>query len=399
MNKPVLLLLSLLCVLPQRCSQDGSERPAAPVATPTERTATTTHSQSPELVCLSDESRDLVGIETEKVTPRACRSVFQAMGRVLAPQPQTAIVSYAFPGRVAEVHVKVGDWVEKGQGLVTLESQNVGDAKCDFYKAAAACELAKANFEREQRLSEAGIGVKKNFVAAETELKLAQANVEAAEKKLHVLGFTEEQVKEAARTHQISPAITLYAPISGKVVAVKAVRGGMVEQAAEILRIIDLRSLWVDAEIYEKDLSKVKVGQKVEIRIPAYPGEQFAGQVTYIGDMVDDDTRTITVRTEVANGDCRLKPGMFADVAILLNGSDPVLTVPVAAVLEQGRRQIVFVKEKDGYQRREVETALLEDGRRQVLKGLKAGEEVVAQGNHQLKSILERESLEAAHSH
>jgi cobalt-zinc-cadmium efflux system membrane fusion protein len=325
--------------------------------------------------------------------------VLKAMGKVLAPQPQMAIVGYAFPGRIAEIRTSVGQWVEKGQPLIVLESQDVGQAKSDYYKAIASHELAQLNLEREQRLLEGGIGLKKNLLAAEAEHKVAHVDLEAAEKRLHILGFTEKQVEEAACNHETNPTIILNAPITGKVVASEAILGKMVDPATEILRIVDIRSLWVDAEIYERDLAKVKDGQRVEIRVPAYPGETFTGTVTYIGDLVDEETRTITVRTEVANDDRRLKPGMFADVNLLLGGGEPVLIVPAAAVLEEGRRQVVFVKEQNGFRRREVETTILEGDCLQVVKGLAVGDEVVTQGNHQLRSVLERETLEAAHDH
>ncbi len=355
--------------------------------------------QNAETVCLPDSGQKIVGIETAQVELKEGRSVLEAMGKILAPQPQMAIVSYAFPGRIAEVRTKVGDWVEKGQALILLESQDVGQAKSDYYKAVASHELTQLNLDREQHLMDAGIGLKKNFLAAEGEHKVAHVDLETAEKRLHVLGFTEEQVEQVARIHEISPTIALDAPIAGKIVASEAVLGRMVDAATEILRIVDARLLWVDAEIYERDLAKVKTGQRVEIHVPAYPSEVFSGTVTYIGDLVNDQTRSITVRTEVANDDLRLKPGMFAHVDILMNGKEPVLTVPSAAVLEEGRRQVVFLQGKDGFRRREIETRPLEGDRLQVLKGLEAGDVVVTQGNHQLRSVLERETLEAAHAH
>ncbi|MGI6414148.1 MAG: efflux RND transporter periplasmic adaptor subunit [Thermoguttaceae bacterium] len=351
------------------------------------------------VVRLSSASLELSGVESARVEAHQGRRVLKAMGKILAPQAQTAIVSYSFPGRVSEVHAKVGDWVEKGQTVIVLESQEVGEAKSEFFKSVAALDLAKLNLEREKRLVENGIGVKKGLVTAEADYVMAQANAEAAEKRLHVLGFTEERVEEITHKHEISPSVTLTAPISGKVVASKAILGGMVDQTVEIVTIVDPRLLWADAEVYEKDLAKVKVGQAVELCVPAYLGEVFRGKVSYIGDLVDEETRTITVRTEVANDDLRLKPGMFADVCILRNGGEPMVLVPSAAVLEEGDRKIVFVKHADGFARREVETCCVEGDEVEIVKGLDLGEEIVVQGNHQLKSELQRELLEASHAH
>lgn len=155
----------------------------------------------------------------------------------------------------------------------------------------------------------------------------------------------------------------------------------------------------MDAEIYEKDLAKVKLGQKVEITVPAYPGEVFEGVLCYIDDLVCEVTRTITVRAEVDNDPCKLKPRMFADVEILLNGGEQMLVVPSAAILEEGDRKILFVKEGDYFVRREVETGIVDGDYWPILKGLDAGEEVVIEGNHELKSKLKEEVLKAAHVH
>jgi cobalt-zinc-cadmium efflux system membrane fusion protein len=350
-------------------------------------------------VQLPETAHDLVGIKLEKVISRECKAILKAMGKILAPQPRTAIVSHAFPGRVAEIHGAVGDWVEKRQNLITLESQYVGDAKSGFYKAIACCELAGVNLRRQGRLLEEGIGTKRAHLAAEAEYKVAQASKEAAEKMLHVLGFDEDEVGQITGTHQISPTIELSAPIAGRVVEMEVVRGSLVDQSTEILTIIDTTLLWANAEIYEKDLSKIKIGQKVELTVPAYPEDVFEGSVSYIGDVVNEPSRTITVRAEVGNDDQRLKPGMFADVDILLNGVEETLVVPVAAVLEDGRRKIVFVKEKGQFEQREIKTGAVDGDHLQVLEGLSVGEEVVIEGNHQLRSVLRADLLHAAHTH
>ncbi|MGQ9573835.1 MAG: efflux RND transporter periplasmic adaptor subunit [Thermoguttaceae bacterium] len=351
------------------------------------------------VVRLPDSVQELVEIKVEPAKYRKCPTLLKAMGKILAPRPQTAIVSHAFPARVAEIRVEVGDWVKKGQELVILESKDVGEAKADFYKALASHELAKNNLAREERLLHEGVGVKKNFVAAEAEYKVAQANLEVAHKKLHILGFTEVEVNQIAQTHQINPAITLCAPIEGKIVEIKAVRGAMVDPATQLLTIIDPRSLWIEAELYEKDIAKIRIGQEVEIRVPAYPERVFHGRVGYIGDVVNPETRTITVRTELANDAQLLKPGMFADVDIVLDEGHRALVVPLAAILEEGDQKFVFVKQKDHFVRREVRTGSVFQKCQQVTGGLVPGELVVVEGNHQLKSKLQEDVLKAAGVH
>jgi cobalt-zinc-cadmium efflux system membrane fusion protein len=320
------------------------------------------------------------------------------MGKVLARQTHKAIVSYAFPARIAEVHVAVGDWVKQGQPLVTVQSEEVGEARSAFHRAHADSELARANFEREQRLFDRGVGAQKSLLSAEAELKVAQANLEAAEKKLHVLGFSEEQVRLIDETHQVNPIITLFAPLTGRVIENNAVLGDMVDQSSEILTIMDPTTLWVDAEIYERDIARVRPGQEVSVSVPAYPGEVFGGRLSYVGDVLKEDTRTVTVRTEVGNSDHRLKPGMFADVQISLNGATHALAVPEAAVLDNQQGRIVFVAVDGGYVPRDVEIGAKHEGYVEILEGLEAGERVVTTGAFQLKSKL-HENLEGLDAH
>jgi cobalt-zinc-cadmium efflux system membrane fusion protein len=346
---------------------------------------------SGERVTLSPEEMETIEVQTVPVTRRPIDSRLSVMGKVLVPQNRKAIVSYAFPARVAEVHVAVGDWVKRGQTLLTLESEEVGTAKLKFHKARADLQLAKASFERESHLFERGVGAQKSLLAAEAERQVAEATLETAEKKLHVLGFTEDQVREIESSHQVHPSISLNAPISGRVIESQAVLGAMVDQSTEILTLMDPTTLWVDAEIYERDIARVHPGQKVTISVPAYPDQSFGGTLSYVGDVLKEDTRTVTVRTEVENPQHRLKPGMFADVQISMNGASPALVVPKEAVLDDGPERIVFVRSGDGFEVRPVEVGGRRNGDLEITAGLREGEAVATVGAFQLKSKMARE--------
>ncbi len=352
-----------------------------------------------EPIELSADEKEAIEIETVTASFMPLKSHLQAMGKVLAHPLRKAIVSYAFPARISQIHVRIGDWVKAGQRLVTLQSEEVGKAKSEFYKAQADHELAKVNFEREKRLFDRGVGAKKNFLATEAEFKVAEANLDAAEKKLHVLGFTEEQVKTISETHQINPVIILFAPIGGKIIDNKAILGAMIDQETEILTIMDPSVLCIDAEIYEKDIAKIRIGQEVEVSVPAYPGETFIGRIRYISDVLHEETRTITVRTEVENKGYKLKPGMFADIKIFLNHQSQALVVPKEAILDEKDEKIVFIKSEGKYLLQFVETGTREKGYVEILSGLQEGDVVVTKGSYQLKSKLYDEILKKAGVH
>ena len=139
------------------------------------------------VVELSEEEENAIEIETVKAERKAIKSHLPALGKVFAHPKKKAIVSYAFPARIADFHFRIGDWVKTGQELITLQSEEVGKAKSEYYKAKADHELAKVNFERQKRLFDRGVGAQKDSFASEAGFKVAQANLDAAEKKLHVL--------------------------------------------------------------------------------------------------------------------------------------------------------------------------------------------------------------------
>ncbi len=350
-------------------------------------------------ITLTGQEKEAVEIRTTLASLQPLKSELTAMGKVIARQQSKAIVSYAFPARISQIHIQIGDWVKRGQRLVTLQSEEVGNAKSDFYKAQADFELAQVSYERQQRLFERGVGAKKDSLTAEADLKVAQTSLEAAEKKLHVLGFSEQEVETISESHQINPIITLYSPISGKIIQNNAVLGGMIDQATEILVVMDPSVLWIDAEIYEKDIAKIRLGMTVELSVPAYPGETFSGKVTYIGDVLKEDTRTITVRAEVENSDYKLKPGMFASIRIALNHHSRVLVVPQDSVLEDKGDKIVFLKRGEQFFLQVVHTGARENGYIEILQGLAEGDEVAVTGSYQLKSKLYEEILKAGHIH
>lgn len=340
-----------------------------------------------------------LGIATAKAAYHSMRSIHSAMGKVLAPQPRMAKVSYAFPARISAVHVKIGDWVEKGQAVLTVQSEEVGRAKSEYYKAIADLELARQNYEREKRLSTRGVGAQKNTLAAEAGFKVAQTLLDAAEKKLHVLGFSEAEVRSIAETHQVHPEITILAPIGGRVIEHKAILGSMADQTTDLMTIMDPSVVWVDAEVFERDISKIRIEQEVQVTVLAYPGEVFRGKVSYIGETMNPETRTLNVRTEVQNRDFKLKPGMFADVSIILNHGLRVLTVPAEAILENNNQDIVFVKAGGGYAARIVAVSAVQNGHCAIAEGLREGDEVVVKNAYLLKSKLYDELLKKAGVH
>ncbi len=346
-----------------------------------------------ETLQLTPDQIKTLGIETVTVKQTQLKNQLDAMGKVLEHPYRKAIVSYAFPARISEIHGRIGDWVKPGDKLVTLQSEEVGIAKSEFYKSNSDFDLAKVNYERQKRLFDRGVGAQKDFLEAETDYKVAEANLNAAEKKLHVLGFSEDAVRIIAETHQINPVITLYAPIQGKIIRNNAVMGAMIDQETEILTVMDPTILCSDAEIYEKDIARIKEGQEVDLRVPAYPGEKFNAKICYISDVLNEETRTITVRSEVENDRYKLKPGMFANIQIFTTGTRDALMIPSGAILEIKGEKIIFTREGDTFRSKIIQAGVSLNGNTEVLSGLRAGEEIVVRGNIQLQAELKDKDI------
>lgn len=181
--------------------------------------------------------------------------------------------------------------------------------------------------------------------------------------------------------------LELKAPIDGVIVGRKAAPGELVSKDKEIYTISDPTDLWVIAEIKERDIGAVSVGQDTTFNVLAYPGENFHGKLVRIGNEVEAASRTLEVRIEVTNPDGRLKPGMFADVEITTTVVHDVLAIPDTALQTDEDKQIVFVAfDGNKFEKRIVKLGMEQKGRVQVLEGLKAGEKVVTEGSFILKS-------------
>lgn len=183
--------------------------------------------------------------------------------------------------------------------------------------------------------------------------------------------------------------LELKAPIDGVITQRKSTVGELIGKDTEIYTISDPADLWVLAEIKERDIAAVHVGQETVFSVLAYHAETFRGKVVLLGNRVETESRTLEVRIEVANADGRLKPGMFADVEIATTAMQDVLVISDQALQTLEDDQIVFVALSDTkFEKRVIKTGLEQHGRLQVLEGLKEGERVVTQGSFILKSEL-----------
>ena len=388
-NLQILVLPALLSAMVQiGCKQTPPASSSSPTGAPT------------------PASTQSSAIETEIVTPQAIAGVVAATGKILVPEDRVAVIGPVNEGRIVRLYAGQGTRVRKGQKLADLESADIDQAEADYLKAladhenarrssAAEIKLAQENYDRAKLLYEQRITAGKNLQAAEHDLEVAKAAAEnsingtnaaliAARRHLLILGLKDSAIDSLSKRSDLASVFSLNSPIDGIVVERNATVGASVGTDANLFKIIDLSRVWIDANVFEKDLQQVRPGQEVKLTVPAFPGSTFSGRVILINSVVDPDTRTVKVRTEVANSDGRLKPDMFANVQIVTALNRTAISIPQSAVLNDEGKSVVFVAEGDGYKKRQVQPGIQNNDRVEIIDGLNAGDKVVTKGNYLL---------------
>jgi cobalt-zinc-cadmium efflux system membrane fusion protein len=386
-----LLILPLLMVVVYQ----GCKRASAP-----------SNPSRPQPSAATSDSAQSHVIETETVALQPIAGTILATGKILVPEDRMANIGPVHEGRVVRLYAGQGSNVKKGQKLADLESADIDQAEADYLKALADYEnarrtsvaevkFAQATYDRTKMLFEKTITAGKNLQAAEHDLELAKAAaassvagtraaLTAARRHLLILGLKESDVDALASKPSLAAVFSLTSPIAGIVVERNATIGATVGSDANLFKIIDISRVWIDANVFEKDLERVKRGQEVKVAVPAFPGSSFSGRVILVSSVVDPETRSVKVRTEVPNPDSRLKPDMFANVQIITDLHRAAISIPQSAVLNDGGKTVVFVSEGGGYEKRAVTVGIQSNDRAEIIDGLIAGDKVVVKGNYLL---------------
>lgn len=343
------------------------------------------------------EDKNII-IKITKLEKHSLREELVTNGVLSAVQEKVAKVGPVISGRVSEVMVKQGEYVNEGQPLAKMVSVEIGRAVADFYKTIAEMELAETNYQRYKNLQERKIGARKDLLTAEAEYRIAGTNLNSAEKVLHALGFNEEEVTNIKESHMVNVELLVRAPISGIVVEKDVMIGQRVGEESNLFTIMDINQLNVDLNVFEKDIHKIKVGQNTEVRVNAFPEKIYPGKVIYIGSEINPESRTMLVRTRIINENNILKVGMFAKVTINTGTEKPVACLPANSILQEQGENYVFLQKEGDYEMVKVCTGKRCNGRVEILSGIDLADKVVLEGNYSLYSMLKQNSG-AAHSH
>lgn len=288
-----------------------------------------------------------------------------------------------YSGRVTRVIAGLGDVVKQGAPLAAVEATEFVQAQNDLYTAAAQVKLARINEIRKHALYDAKGGSLQDWQQGQTDLAAAETVLDSVRNRLRILGRTEAQVAGLETSRQISPVAMLTAPIAGVVVDRQVGPGQYLQSGSSnpVFTIADPSSVWLLANVRESDAALVRLGQMVEVRVPAYPARVFTARVTYVAAIIDSNTHRLPVRAEIANLDGALKPEMFASFRILTSEATESPSVPEMAVVYEGDSAHVWVLAAEGVLNyRSIRTGRTDDGLVEVLDGLKPGDQVVTKG-------------------
>jgi membrane fusion protein, heavy metal efflux system len=284
---------------------------------------------------------------------------------------QVPVISLAM-GRIVEIHGRIGDSVTKGQLLLKVQSPDISQAFSDYKQANADLTLAKAQLERAKVLLDKGAIAAKDLEVAADVADKAEVTVATTEQKLRILG--------ADKDHP-SPIIDIGAPVTGVITDQQVTQAGGVQGLGSPapFTISDISKVWVVCDVYENDLSQVRMGETADIHLNAYPNQVIKGRVSNIGPILDPTIRTAKVRLEVDNpGIIRL--GMFATATFHGVSAEKRASVPSTAILHLHDREWVYIPDGEGrFKRLEVTAGnMLPNNMQEIVRGLAPGQQVVS---------------------
>ena len=339
-------------------------------ADPVDRAATGEDHAAPPLdgaqlgpIRLDPEDARRIGVTFATATMSVPVRSVRTVGAITADETRITSVNPKIEGWIERLYVDfIGAAVQRGQPLMEVYSPMLVSAQEELLLATRLLESARA----------AG---SERAVGTATEL------LESARRRLRHWDISSEEIARIEGSGVARRTVTIRAPASGVVLEKSVVQGSRIMPGMEIFRIADLSNVWIDGEVFEKDLSLVQLGQHAQVTLEAYPGEIFDAVVTYVHPIVSPDSRTGRVRLELANPGLRIKPGMYAQVELHSLNDTPALLLPRSAVHFTGTRSLVFVRHPEALMPHEVVPGLVSGDDIEILSGVAPGMEVVTSAN------------------
>lgn len=330
----------------------------------------------------------------------------ETVGTHLFPVEKEAVGNIAFDddlsvqvfppnqGKILKTLVELGDDVQKGQPLYTIDSPDLIQAESTLIGAAATLDLTAKELARARDLYSTNTGVsQRELEQATSDQQTAEGALKAARDAVRVFGKTESEMDQIIANRKIDPALVVSSPITGQITSMSAPPGLLVQpgNAPAPYSVADISVEWMLANVIESDSPLCRVGQPVEVKVMAYSNRIFAGKISKIYPTVDPTTHRFTIRSEIADPNHELRPGMLANFVIRVQDPLESVAIPMNGVVRNGDGTMAAWVTSDRHQfvQRIVKLGLQKDGQYQVLEGLKPGELAVTDGAIFLSNLLQ----------
>jgi membrane fusion protein, heavy metal efflux system len=361
--------------------ESGLSKPVAPTAP-----------NDPNSIILSPEISKYV--MTNPLEEANVREQLRVAGRLELNGYKTARIGAPITGRINDIRALIGQEVRQGEALAEINSQELTVAQLAFLKAHSAEQLASRAVERAELLLASDVIGSAELQRRQNELTVSRSEKRASADQLRVLGISIRAVEQLEANGKLILAAPISATQSGTVIERKIALGQVVQPSDALFVVSDLRSLWASADIPEQEAARVKKGQKVEIEIPALDNARRTGNIIYVSDVVNPETRTVRVGVDLVNAEKLLKPQML--ISMLIDGKTLKRTVvPSGAVVRENDQDHVFVEQSNSlYKLTRVKLGPEKDGVRALIESLPEGKKVVVDGAFHLNNERIKRNLE-----
>ncbi len=330
----------------------------------------------------------------EKLAMQEVTPWIEIAGRIEANDRLVTRIGASVTGRVTEVLAEVGDRVRPGQALARVASSELTSAQMGYLRAHSAASQAERAVERARQLIQADVIGSAELQRRESELAIARAELNAAGDQLKLMGLHNAAIEKLRDQGTLHPHAAVSATLSGVVIERNVSHGQVTQPGDPLFTVADLGNVWVVGALPEQTARSVQAGQTVDIEVPALGNRQLSGKIVFVGDTVSPETRSVTIRTQVDNGQRDLKPQMLATMRIR-GHAQQTLALPVQAMVRENDKDHVFVKLADNrYRLTPVELGTASGAWRPVLKGLQPGTEIVTEGAFHMNNERKRAELE-----
>jgi Cu(I)/Ag(I) efflux system membrane fusion protein len=340
------------------------------------------------------EKQQLIGVRTIAATIQPLQKIIRTTGKIEYDERKLTTINTKVEGWIEKLYVNfTGIYVKKGEPLADIYSPELWATQQEFINLVRwAKKTGNRNADSTKMVTTIHGETSKDLIAMLS--KDTDSLMEAAKQRLKLWDISDEQIRKIEESERPIRTLTIHSSVSGYVLQKYAVQGMKVMAGEKLFDVSDLSTIWVVADIYENELSVIKVGDTAKIQLSYFPGKELTSKIDFVSPTLSSETRTAQIRFSIPNTSGKLKPGMFTDVELKINlGSR--LTVPDEAVIDTGLRQIVYVDKGDGhFEPRAITPGLRAEKLVEVLAGLKAGEKVASSANFLIDSEAKLKGVE-----